>query len=205
MATVLSIYNDALGWIGERALATTSESNESCRALNDQWARTVAYCIEQGNWKWAMRSVQMSPDSSVTPAFGLANAFEKPDDWVRTYTICTDEMFAFPDLRVKDENGFWWSDSDPLYVRYISNGADFGMNMAVWPETFNAFVACYLAFKISNRVTQSKADAVDLQKQARLLMTDARSKNAMSDPPGFAPQSTWISARTRRSGYMGWC
>jgi hypothetical protein len=195
-ATQLGLYNEALRLIGERRLASLAENREPRRVLDDIWNDGVVdYCLEQGQWNFAMRAVEIEKSTTTIPAFGYTNAFDKPNDHIRTAGVCEDEFFTVPLLRMVEEVGFWMADIDPIYVRYISNAATYGNDLTRWPKTFTKYVAAYIASEAVFTLTQSaEKQGYILQTMARRLI-DARSKDAMADPTAFMPQGGWIQSR----------
>ena len=199
-ATQLGLYNEALRLIGERRLASLSENREPRRVLDDIWAdEAIDYCLEQGLWNFAMRAVQIDASTTV-PNFGYANAFDKPNDHIRTAGVAEDEFFNVPLTAVLEEVGFWFADVDPLYVRYISNANSYGNDLTRWPSSFTKYVAAYLASEAVLTLTQStdKQKAIYAIMQQRLR--DAKSKDAMADATAFMPQGSWTSSRNGGHG-----
>src|SRR4051812_14499694 len=75
----LKIYNGALLICGERSLATLTENREPRRLLDQVWQEGgVQYCLEQGQWKFAMCASKFEADTSYTAQFGYTNRFQKP-------------------------------------------------------------------------------------------------------------------------------
>jgi len=204
MTTQLGLYNEALGLLSERSLASLTEAREPCRVLNDIWARNaVQYCLEQGQWKFALHSVSIAYDPLIVPAFGYKRGFALPADWVRATKICADEFFNAPLLRYVEEAGVIFSDLDLVFVSYVSNGTAYGNNLAAWPETFTRYVACYLAAAACNRVSNDKTLLGYLTGPKgdggllHTLLIDARSKSALESPTSFLPSGNWSVARSR--------
>lgn len=198
----LGLYNEALRIIGERRLASISENREPRRVLDDIWNDgAVNYCLEQGQWKFAMRAVEITASATV-PAFGFQNAFDKPNDFIRTAGVCEDENFKVPLLNYMEEVGFWFADLDPIYIRYVSNAQTYGADLQRWPGTFAKFVAAYLASEAAWTLTQSP----EKQKLALALserrLKQSRSLDAMADPTSFAPQGRWNTSRRGGSGRL---
>lgn len=194
-ATQLGLYNEALRLIGERRLASISEAREPRRVLDDVWNDgAINYCLEQGQWNFAMRAVEITA-STVVPNFGFLYAFDKPNDFIRTAGVGEDESFIRPLTDMNEEVGFWFANIDPIYVRYISNAATYGSDLQRWPSTFTKFVAAYLASEVVFTLTQS----TDKQKYISLILEQrlrkARSLDAMADPTQFFPQGNWSAAR----------
>lgn len=197
MASQLSLYQDALALVGERSLTDLTEDREPRRLLDEVFDRGAKYCLEQGFWNWAMRAVQMTPDVGLATSFSYRSAFLKPDDWVRTYIFADNERFepAYTDYR--DENGYFFADLDECFVMYVSNHTGWGLNLAIWPETFSNFVATHLARRICRRLTNSQDLYETLWKLEKIAKTDAMAKDAMNGGPTRMPMGTWVSSRAR--------
>ena len=193
--TQLGLFNEALRILGERQLLSLTENREPLRVLNNIWNDgAVDYCLEQGLWNFATRAVEIDASTTVTQ-FGYVNAFDKPSDHIRTVGVAEDEYFNVPLLRMIEETGFWFADIDPIYVRYISNSDSYGNDMTRWPKTFAKYVASYLASEAAFTITQSPDKKQLAMSEMALRLRDARSKDAMADPTGFAPQGNWSRAR----------
>lgn len=204
MATQLAVYQEALEHLGERPLASLSEDREPRRALDAAWDTTLTYCLEQGFWNWAMRSVEIEPEPAIEPAFGYQAAFSKPTDWLRTYVVSANDTFDPPLPDFIDENGYWMADTDLLYVRYVSNSTDFGLNLTLWPTTFSTYVALRLARRIARRITNSSEMLGDLVKLEARAKIDAMSKDAMNEGTRKPPPGTWVTSRGRGTTNSRW-
>ena len=196
MTDKLGLFNGALRLLGERKLASLVEAREPRRVLDDIWDEgAVKYCLSQGLWNFASRSGQYTYSPSYTPEFGLAFAFEKPEDWVRTSAVCSDEYFKVPLLNYSDEGGLWFADIDTLYIRYVSNDASFGGDLALWPLNFAKYVQSYLAFEAAPKISGSASKVADIEKAMRHRLTQARSSDAMDEPTKFPARSSWLLSR----------
>lgn len=206
----LKIYNGTLLLCGETRLASLAENRDPRHLLDVVWGDGgVRYCLEQGQWRFAQRSVRVDYDPDFTPEFGFQRAFAKPTDWVATSGVFSDESMRQPLIHYADEAGFWYSDYDELYVRYISDHADFGGDFSLWPASFTEYVKAYFASKIIHRLPGS-AERIE-----RILGTDgtgrkngilaaalltARNKDAMAGPVTFPNRGTWAASRHRGRG-----
>lgn len=194
----LSLYNGALRELGSREIASLTEGRESRRVMDGIWNDgAVNYCLLQGFWKWSIRSQMITYDPNVSPGFGYQYAFELPDDFIRIYSICSDEDFDNPIIRYSDEAGYIYTDYDTIYLQYVSNDTDYGLNYSLWPEAFVQYVQQYMASQGCIRLTQnqSKKDAID--KALKKSLIDARSKDAMNMPVKFMHPGTWTMSRVR--------
>jgi hypothetical protein len=196
VTTKLSLYQGACARLGARRLASLTESQLSRRELDGVFARGgITTCLQMGQWNFAMRTVKLDYSPSVEPDFGLRRAFDKPTDWVRTCGLCSDEYFREPLLDVMDERGYWYSDLDTIYVRYVSNDTEYGMDYSVWPENFTRVVECYFAKETCLRVTQSQSLKDTLDSDFRKLLLSAKSTDAMDEATSFPPEGSWARAR----------
>lgn len=205
----LTIYNNALILCGERALANLSEVLEPRYLLDQAWdnGAGIKACLEQGQWFFAMRTVQVDYDTNIEPGFGYHRAFEKPSDWVLTSALCSDEFFRVPLLRYVDEAGYWYSDIDTIYVRYVSNHASYGLNYASWPESFREYVEEYFCNRIIRKVTGSQEEKMASDQRLKRKLAHAKSRAAMTAATAFPPRGGWSQARnvssSRRDGGSG--
>lgn len=193
----LALYNIALFAVGERALASLTETREPRRLLDEVYTRgagAVEFFLEQGLWNHAIRAVQIDKSTSVTPSFGLANAFDLPTDFIRLVQISSGEYFSSPLMQYEIEAAFIYADIDPIYLRYVSDSNDFGNDLSLWPETFTLWGGTWLGLQIAPVLLNDK-DLEALEKRTRRLLNDARSKDAMQEPPRFPPLGSWSRAR----------
>ena len=198
---------------GQTFLASLSENREPRRLLDQVWdSNGVRYCLEQGQWQFAMRTQQIDYDPSTEPPFGYRRAFNKPSDWVLTSAFCSDEFFRQPLLAYADELAFWYADLDTIYVKFVSDDENYGSDLAKWPATFCDYAAAYFASKIIGKLGGDKdlitflmgppgdMDGGELGRRLKI----AKSRAAMTQPAQFAAQGGWTSARQgRRTGDRG--
>lgn len=204
MTSRLQLYNKALTAIGSRNIASLTENRESRRVLDSIWdAGAVENCLEQGYWNFAMRTVRIDSTSEIEPDFGYAKAFQKPDDWVRTYAFCSDEYYNHPITQYADEVGYWWCDTDPIYVQYVSNDKSYGLSYGDWPESFTRYVELYLASEACLRLTGNQGLNEKIEQKMKLALREARTQDATNEPTKFQPLGSWVGARFGRNGGRG--
>lgn len=195
-AARLGIYNEALRLLGERQLAALTENREPRRILDTVWdAGAIDYVLEQGQWQFAMRTIEITYSPSVEPPFGYRYAFNKPDDLIRVTSVCTDEFFTTPNLRYTDEAGFWFADDQSIFIKYVSNHVNYGSDLSLWPQTFMKYVAAYFASESCSALNKSEATE---QKVRRLLSErhkDAMAKDSMAEPTKMLPMGSWVMSK----------
>lgn len=196
MATKLSLYNDALFALGERKLAALTENREPRRALDEVYDGAVKYCLEAGQWLFAQRTTHLIPDPAIAPPFGYTNAFAKPSDFLRLTKMCSDSYLNTPLTQYSEEKGYWFAPVSDLYVSYVSDDTQYGMDLSIWPEAFTNYVSLYLASIVCDRLTQSATKTTTLEKKVKAALTEAKSRSAMEQGTKFLPPGRWGSARS---------
>lgn len=206
----LSLYNDALMALKQNALSSLTENTKARRLLDQVWTGGgVEYCLEQGQWQFATRFVEQDADPDIDMQFGYAYAFDKPDDWVVTCGVCSDDRFTTPLRDYKDTTDYLLADINPLYWMYVSKDAQFGLNLARWPQTFSDYVSMYFAGRICMGLTGDKAldDSINDQDKGKAQRTLLIAKNrAMMTQPARRPVlGNWVRSRVgfRNRGPMG--
>lgn len=196
MTTQLALYNGALLLCGETQLTTTTDDVESRYKLDLAWNDPgYRYCLEQGQWNFALRASKLDYDTSVTPNWGYTRAYSKPTDWVQWIALSGDEYFAEPLTRYAFEAGYIYADLDSIYVQYVSSDASFGGDLANWPAAFTEYVKAWLASKIVWSLTTSKEKTDAVMRALKKAETDAKGVDAMGEPTQFPPPGAWVSAR----------
>ena len=203
MTTQLFIYNEALGHLGERQLASLSEPREPRRVLDSYWSDVVAFCLSQGLWKFAKRTARTDNSSSLTPQFGYNYCFPIPIDWVRTILVSASPNMDPPLLQFSDEAGLWYANITPIYVSYVSSDPTYGMNIGAWPEHFVDYVSLRLARQACLRITNDKDLKASLQREEDRARRVAKAEEAMDEPPGLPPVPFWVRARRGAFGSGG--
>jgi hypothetical protein len=196
MADKLSLYNSALQAIGERRLASLTERRKARYELDAVWdGGWVKRCLEQGFWNFAMADVKLSYSPSVEPQYGFRFAFDKPEDWCRTFMVSPDETYAVGLKQREDQGAYWFADYEDIYVRYVSNSSLLGGDLSLWTEKFTEYVAEYGASKIVKAITGSSDERERLDKNASRLLKRAQSTDAMNETPRQLPRGTWATSR----------
>lgn len=195
MTSRLAVYNGALLALGERSLASLVEDREPRHVLDEVWSDGIKYVLGTAQWRFATRSVQITADPDIDTSFGYQHAFAKPTDLIRTTGMYGDESLQAPLTQYRYEGGYFYSDMDPLYLRYVSDDALYGGDLSNWPANFTAYAELYLASKIMLRLTGAKADPDRVEKKLRAARLQAAATDAMEDPTSFADPGTWVRSR----------
>ena len=203
MADKLQVYNGALLHLGATTLATLTEERKSRRVLDTIWAAgAVRYCLEQGYWNFATRTIKIEATPSLEPDFGYRYAFTKPLDFVRLISISLDEYLTIPLNNFSDEDSYWFANCDVLYVSYVSDDVNYGASLGNWTETFTRFVELYLASRSGASITHDSTIVSKVEKLYKDALSTAKTKDATNQGSKQTPLGALASARLngRRSG-----
>lgn len=183
---------------------TVSDDTRFVNTLNLVYDSTLSFMLEAGFWNFATRTVAIEADASEEPDFGYSFAIPKPDDYAgRIVAISGDQRFSQPVQDYQEEgglSGFIFCDLDPLYLRYISNGVAYGMNLADWPYSYTRAVEYELAFRIAPHLTSMGEESmVRLEKRKEKALRDAKSKDAVNQGATWPPAGRLATSRGGRS------
>lgn len=199
----LNLYNGALALpdIGEAPLQSLSENTPLRYRLDGVWNRgALRAVLERHDWNFATRTLTLFPSQSIAPAFGWKYVYEKPVDWVRTVAISDVEDFAVWSRNFIEEGNLFLSNSDKLYVRYVSDGAAYGGDFSRWSQAFNNFMYHYLAYNIVGNTTASGSKGQSLEERMTKALREAIAFDGNGQATQRLPYTTWTQARY---GYRG--
>ena len=197
----INLYNAALFEIGDRKLVSLTENVESRRVLDEVYDRVVEQCLSDASWNFAIRPIKIISDTGIAPNFGFTEIFAKPTDWLKTIGVSGDDRWTAPITQYHDDLNYWASDISPMYVRYVSNDASYGLDLTKWPQAFTRYVELSLAFRILPRLNQNKGDKERLMRDVKLAKRAAMAQDTMNEAqPKFFPTSSWTLARRSSGG-----
>jgi hypothetical protein len=196
MADKLSIFNDALMLLGAQPLQALTDNTVTRRAMDAAWVTAPFVVLEDGLWNFALRTVELSADADSSPRLGYQYAFSEPDDYVNTAGISSDGSFTITLEDYAHEAGYWHTNVDPIYVRYVSNDAQYGMDLGAWPLGFSKAVAAYMAFETALVINNGRTDRTEAYQLYEERLKKAKGKDAMKQPATRLPPGRWSRSRT---------
>lgn len=203
MTTKLELYNAAAVNLSQERLTSTSDDMPIKRALDAVYDNVLQQALEMGLWLWALRSVNLTYDPSIdTSTFGgLAYGYTLPSDFVRIGAIAIDPYFRteLTDYEIVGPGKTLYTDQSSIYLKYVSNGATFGLDLASWPENFASGVGHLLASNVALEVTKSRTDKDNEAKDAEVDITRAKVRNAVDERVKVKPVGRLVRSRFRTS------
>lgn len=201
MTTKLELYNKAGGHLRQERLLDLTDDVVLKRELDAVYDATLQICLEEGLWKWSLRSIEISADPSIdTSDFGgFAYGFTLPTDFVRIANINADPYFRanseVTDFEITGPGKTLYCDTESFFLKYVSNGATFGLDLASWPESFAEAVGARLAEKIAMRVTKSSDDHKACLAFGDRWMQQAKIRDAVDERIKAKPTGRLVCAR----------
>jgi len=201
--TQLKLYNNTLLLCGSESLADLTEEREPRFKLDQVWdnGSFIDELLEEGDWNFAIRTIEIDYNPAISPDFGFPYCFDKPEDWVRTAGISADGNFNEPLRDYEDEAGKWWANIDKIFVRVVSNDTEYGADMSKWPMSFRVWAEHRMATKVYKRLSQAKADYESLKEDEERKLRKARGKDARNQAVVYPPRGSWSRARSGRVFY----
>lgn len=199
MADRLAIYQGALRLLGSQRIASLVEVHPARIALDDVWQSAGDYLLKEGLWNWGMRTVELEADDNITPLFGYQYAFSKPADTIRTASLAQDATFNAQPLDFADENGYWFTDVDPVYARYVSSDAQYGWDVGKWPETFAGAMSAYMAFECGLPISNDRGNRNDLYTLYEARLKKSKILDAADESVKFTAPGRLVRSRFNRS------
>jgi hypothetical protein len=210
VTTKTKLYRNAAIILKQDAVGmAVTEDSGVVNNLNLVYDDVLAFALTRGDWNFATLTVSIEASADVTSAISdYSSAIPKPDDYAgRIVAISGNQRFDPPLDDYHEDGGtagYIWCDVDPLYLRYISNATDVGLDLSLWPPTFTRYVEHELAYRVAPTLTSiGAAEKEELRKErTRALkeaqMNDARNQGAQKLPQGRLVQARgWPNTRSR--------
>jgi hypothetical protein len=211
MATKLKLYRAAQLILKQNAVdATVSDGSAFTNNLDLVYDDVLAYCLENGDWNFATRTVSIEASENVDSGIeDYSYAIEKPSDYAgRIVAISGNQRFDPPLDDYHEDGGFGgyiWCDVDPLYLRYISNGSDYGLDLSNWHPAFERYVEHELAWRVAPHLTSMSAnEKEEFRKQVKRALLDAQAKDARNQGAQPLPQGRLVQSRGYPSSRSRW-
>lgn len=189
MPTKLSVFNDALGMLGQTVLDDADQTGEDGDTLRGHWTATVEYCHEKTGWNFAKTREELAR-SGTTPDHGYDYYYTLPATLMRLIYITQSGLPHDPLLDYENEDGKIATDAETVYITYVSSATV--TTPGDWTNAFAHYVAAELARRAAPKINPSKEEKID--KEVRRAMSDAIGFDATQEPPKRRPMGSWSLA-----------
>lgn len=181
MATEVSISSNAMLRLGADPISSFDEADETgsnierARLAANLWPTVRQSVLRSHSWNCATRRVVLSPDATK-PAFGYANRFLFPSDWLRTLQVGQTE-YDRPVFRTEGRE--FLSDDAAFYLVYVYDNKNPGTYDSGLVLVMELAMAAALAYPVT-KSTSLKDQCYQEYMQAAAR---ARSTDGQDDPP----------------------
>lgn len=199
MATKLQVWKQALVHLQKASIVSLTDDVEAVHVFTSAWPGVVEEAFNAGDWNFAKVSVALSP-SGATPAISWAYAFAYPDDWVRTVGISNVPDFRSVFHHYADEGGLLHSNTDVLYLRYVSDTFADDEHVDEWPTMFWRYVALKLAYDTCGRLTSGDTLEDKIEKRMEKALRQAKNVDARNENNKVLAPGSWLRSRNGWGG-----
>ncbi len=181
MTNPVEICSNALMILGAKPIASFNEaegmgSNLDRAKLASNLYPQVRTAILRGHyWNCTARRVLLSPDATA-PAFGYANRFMLPGDWLRTWAVGDERNRQR--VAYRTEGRYLLSDD---VVLPLLSGADTSEEQ--WDPLLVDVMTAAMAARMAYPITASTSVEEMRQRELQALLREARAVDGMDDPP----------------------
>lgn len=182
MASVIDICNGALRRLGQPPIASLDDPVETARAAKDRYSIIRDALLQAHPWNFAIRRAALAADIAPAPEGG--SAFALPSDCLAVVSVAA-ARWSVEARRVLADA------ASPLPIAYIARIAD----PALYPPLFVEALSSRLAADLAEPLTQSGSLGEAKMREHRLILSEARSRDAQESGPMAAPATGWTFAR----------
>jgi hypothetical protein len=211
MATKQQLYRSSVLLLKQNAVSLAVTDDEAfVNTINLIYDEALRFVLTAGDWNHATRTVSIEASEDVSSGINdFAYAMEKPSDYAgRIVAISGNQRFDPPLDDYHEDgglSGYIWCDVDPLYLRYISDGVEYGLNLADWPPSFERYVEHELAWRIAPMLTSMGAnEKEEFRKERKRALLDAQAKDARNQGAQRLPQGRLVQSRGYPSSRSRW-
>jgi hypothetical protein len=184
VATKVEICNLALSLCGTRRIMALDNPSREARACSDNYNLARRALLRKHRWNFATKRIILDTISPNAPAFGYANAFPLPDDFIRVYAVIDDV-----DYRI--EQKLILTDKDELWLKYVYDIED----TTQFDPLFDRYLAASLAEIISPQLNASDANLSQIQAQLKDARHAAKFVDGIEDPSEELDMDVWLQSR----------
>lgn len=204
MASRVDICNLALLKLGSGSKITSLTDNSvAARALSNCYDLIRKAELRANTWSFSLKRTAL-PASATPPAWGYANAFPLPSDYVRL--MQANQFYLTPallDYNTGDASAFAIeTNADgvlsiltdytaPLKIRYVWDVTDEGRFDAL----FNISLAARLAYETCEQITNSNTKKQSIRQDYMDAIKQAVRTNSIEKPPALIGDDSWIVSR----------
>ncbi len=194
MASQVDVANRALSKLGQRRIASVSDSSTEARSVAAAWDILRDAELRAHPWKFSLARGRIGALTEA-PAFGFTHQFQLPAKYLRLVSI--DGLWCWialdePDLAWQIEGGrLLLNRAGPVNLRW----AQVVENVGLWYALFVDAFSCRLAVEICQQITASDSLKQSLEYDYQKAIRLARQTDAIERAPQPPRDGSWILGR----------
>jgi hypothetical protein len=189
MASQTSICNRALECLGDAPIVSIDDDTKQAKALRRVYDITRRAFLCDHPWHFAKKRASL-PASAAAPAWGFAQGFPVPADFLRLLAVRNGPEFSLE----ADATGSQWilsNASAPLDILYLTDVTDAGR----FPPHAVEALARWLAYDLAEDLTQSNTKKQDAAQALGVALARAKRINGMQKQPEPYAAFSFLRAR----------
>lgn len=195
--TPTTISNMALVRCGAKEITSfeddVSREASICRRLFHPARRTM---LSQHHWNGAVRAVQLSENTSITPVF-WNNAYTLPTDLLRIVSVHPSDdpdaqvPYAIQNANSTAADNILVTDSEQIYIKYVFDNTD----LATLSDGFREALTFLLARDICMSLGKSPTKYGLTNAEYKRALTMAKSVDGFQEYPEKLAEGSWVMSR----------
>lgn len=185
----VAICNNAMQKLGAARITSLAEDSVEARECNACYEPQRDAELRKHPWNFAIKRVSLPADATA-PAFGPANSFTLPSDFLRLLPVDPEEVINNEDWRIEGKK-ILTNDSAPLQVRYIYRVTD----PNEFDPLFEEALASRIALQTCEKITHSNQKKAAAAEDYKMAIAAARRINAFENVAQEPPPDPWDTAR----------
>lgn len=191
----LTLYNAALSHLGRPRVTSLQDERQEVIALHTaRESRLVESLFSDYTWQFGGKTVKLTYNSHLEPAWGYNRGFTKPTDILRFDGIFFDEYQRSPIRDYREQDGVIYTRSDDIWIKYVSTSLL--TQPSSWPVLFWQYVAAAMAEYAKGQVPglddQTSVRVHDVYMNAK---RDAENWDFLQSPPQVINQGSWVRSK----------
>ncbi len=184
MATEVEICSAALILLGEAPIASLSEQSKRATQAANLWPMAKRDLLRLHNWNCAIKRVILAP-LTTAPAFGFAQQFAKPGDWIRLIQ-CGEQGetdYVFEGNRVL-------ANTNTLKLVYVAE-----VETGVWDALLTDLAVKRMARDLAYPVTRSASLKAEAAQEYKDALRTSKTIDGQENPPETWGDSPFVDVR----------
>jgi len=195
MPTQLTVFNAALGLLGQPMVETVDDTGEDALVLRGHWEPVALRCHEATAWDHAKLRDELAR-LEATPTHGYDYYYALPSDLLRLLWISETGAVGDELLGYSVEVGKVATSAETVFISYVSETSV--SSVGRWSETFAHWVATELAFMAAPKLAPGRLDEIKVERKK--AKSEAIGLDATQGPPQRRRHGAWSSAA--RGNYL---